>query len=512
MDTLLLPIRAQGDEGRIGRLPTSPPETLGGPRGPPGVLYQGRRGDSVGDGPLRKLPAAHPPDTAPYSQGPVRKRCSDGPGSRWIKCWLCDRLTISRARADQDQSLQQDGLCMPLLSPTTIRQAISHPEPEVRLLALEYFAHSFCGDVGVMQQVIEAVHALGPAQGWQLLARASSLPQSPETLQWVQDELTRPCPKADVEGENHQFALGRILIESPPPLLLEQDEASLVALPGLSPLLRQAISERLRLYRSSWDACWAELEELGRRVVAAGEYSDEDRRSFDHLAAALAWHGEGRESLVLDLLHRRFPPDMQALYEALEPQFLELAGRMRLAEAAPTLVAHLDEVNEGVLSNPAAFTLARIGGDAVAEAMTQAWPDANLEYRARIASAIGFNRSRRAAEQTVAWLDEETEPEVIDELAHAALAQIIPDAIERIVPQVRGQAYRLGVEGRDLRHRLVAAATLADVHFPEYEAWYQEAINGPWSWNEPRVPSRLSERIWGRLQPVALRRTARTSK
>jgi len=46
------------------------------------------------------------------------------------------------------------------LSEEQIKQAILHPYPPVRRLALEYFSRSFCQDDTVMPFVIEAMKSL----------------------------------------------------------------------------------------------------------------------------------------------------------------------------------------------------------------------------------------------------------------------------------------------------------------------------------------------------------------
>lgn len=397
---------------------------------------------------------------------------------------------------------------MTLLSAQTIKQAIVHPEPAIRSIALEYFTDGHSRDATVMPKVVEAVRTCGWRDTWKLLDDARALPQTAATFSWACNELAQPYDAADVEADNYHLALGRLVLESPPPLLLAEREQALVNLRGHHPLVRQALSERLRLYRSDWDACWAELERVGREVRDAHAYDREHGRLLDHLNQALVWHGRGRGAFVLDLVHRRSPATDSDLHEMLLPQFLELAGRMGLVGAVAELVDRVDNPHDGI-REAACEALRRIGGEAVVTQIARVWPEADGCFRSLLTTPLGRIPTERSARQCLAWHGQECEPSVVRDLSYAALSHFSTAAVEQVVPGVRGQPWRLGTEGRELRRHLVAVATVMGVRFGEYEPWYDEAVNGPDGWHAPPEPDeprayRLADRPWGQTEPVCI--------
>src|SRR5262249_31300963 len=135
-----------------------------------------------------------------------------------------------------------------------IKEAILHPDREIRDRAIDYFAKSFSPDPSVMPLVIRSVQTHPREEAHQLVGASRDLAQSSETIDWVIDEL-----KERSQGhESYPFELS-IVLEGADIALLRPREADILALPALFPGAGEAIRERLLL--SSWDTatCWRKL-------------------------------------------------------------------------------------------------------------------------------------------------------------------------------------------------------------------------------------------------------------
>jgi hypothetical protein len=70
-----------------------------------------------------------------------------------------------------------------------IKEAILHPDPEIRDRATSYFAKSSSHDTSIMAQVIRAVTTYGRQDAYHLIGSSRDLPQTEESIAWVIDEL-----------------------------------------------------------------------------------------------------------------------------------------------------------------------------------------------------------------------------------------------------------------------------------------------------------------------------------
>ncbi len=388
---------------------------------------------------------------------------------------------------------------MALLKPAIIKQAIEHPEPEVRRTALEHFAGTAVADSSVMNAVIASAERYGPAASWRLLVAAADLPQTPATLDWALGELDRGLNRDDVDEDNYHYALAK-LVASAPPALLGPVGDRVAALPGFPEDQRLILDERLRLDAAGWDACWAEFEAIGQELVAdnSPDVTTEQAARLNWLVEALAWHGHGQADFVLGLVRGQLPRDKRVVYQAVMPEILRLAGAMKLTPAVPRLVDHLVSEEGEELAEAAMAALAAIGNDTVTSALAQAWWDADDEARSAMAEVLGHIRTELAAERCLALLDREDSDLVAHALAYAAMEQLNPEAIEPVLPLVQGDADELEPDERDLRLALVAAATITGVRFADYDAWYRQAAEAEWGWRAMDRPRyRLSEAVEG---------------
>lgn len=63
-----------------------------------------------------------------------------------------------------------------------IKEAIVHPDPEIRDRATGYFARSYSQDVSLMAQVIKAVETYGRQDAYRLIGLSRDLRQTEESI------------------------------------------------------------------------------------------------------------------------------------------------------------------------------------------------------------------------------------------------------------------------------------------------------------------------------------------
>ena len=103
------------------------------------------------------------------------------------------------------------------LDDTQIKQAILHPNPEIRVKAMNYFVDSCSDDPSVMPVVIETVEKHGRESAlFRTLRRADSLAQSPATIDWLINELNLDCDPSDKKWDNYLLSIAMILKNAAP--------------------------------------------------------------------------------------------------------------------------------------------------------------------------------------------------------------------------------------------------------------------------------------------------------
>ena len=100
-----------------------------------------------------------------------------------------------------------------------IKEAILHPEEEIREKALHYFSDAHCEDESIMPLVIQAVEKYGREIAFRLLRDAERLPQTEATVDWLINELRRDYDLSDKTQENHCIAVAWVLYSAPQPIL-----------------------------------------------------------------------------------------------------------------------------------------------------------------------------------------------------------------------------------------------------------------------------------------------------
>ena len=369
-----------------------------------------------------------------------------------------------------------------------IRAAILHPIEEIRRTALAYFTRSHARDETIMPLVIEAVKKYGRSTAFGLLREANSLPQTKATTRWLLDELFSGLDWENVAEDNYGFALTLILCDADLDQLAEPIY-TIINNPEFPDELRDWLPERLAMRDWDWAAGWRELGSLGREICEWGKLRLCDQRRGQRIIEALARHSD-KGSLLLPLLQRCYRGYNRELMESLECFLVELAGRMQLETAVPILVEHLQE-DDIWLGNSCITALEWIGGDVVARALADMWPAGNADFRRPAAEVLGTIHTDISVEHLLNFFTAEKDGGAKQFLANAILENFVPDAVSLIRPMVLGD--ELTPDENDLRLHLVAASTIMDVTFPEYDSWFEEGDNCAWGWGIGHEADRIRE-------------------
>ena len=218
-----------------------------------------------------------------------------------------------------------------------IKDAILHPDPEIRHRATSYFAKANSDDSSIMAQVIRAVRTYGRQDAYRLIGLARDLGQTDESIAWIIGELN---DQSSDRFENYPFNLSMVLVEADPALLLPR-EAAILEARHLQPDLRPVLTERLGML--SWDeeTCWRELETFCAEAVGQGSSGEVELGRRRRIVGALARHWREGERKLLDLLGQEVAEDDRSPMLWLEPLVVRLAGLIRLEAGVPPIVAKL---------------------------------------------------------------------------------------------------------------------------------------------------------------------------
>ncbi len=359
-----------------------------------------------------------------------------------------------------------------------IKSAILHSEEEIRWTALQYFTSSHTTDTSLMPLVIEAVEELGREQAIGLLRLADDLPQTESTIQWLTEELAKEWDFRQVAHDNHCFVVGLILNNARTDLL-RPEISELKCFPDE---LRAGFLERLQMAAWDWGTGWDTLEQLARQAAEQGGLSPEESQRAQRVIESLTRHTEKSE-LVLGLLRDYDDPSWEWL-DWVECYLVELAGRMKLEAAIPSLLVRLHDDDDVETSEAALDALIWIGGDAVVRAIHGEWLAGEAGFRILAAEVLYRIHTDLSLQTCLNFLPAEEDHDVLDALHQALLAQFADEAVEPVRAAVLGDAEDLWDEALELRQDLVATCTVMGVTFPEYDAWYQDAVDDDWGWED----------------------------
>lgn len=347
-----------------------------------------------------------------------------------------------------------------------IKEAILHPDIEIRDRATCYFAKSFSTDISIMPLVFEAVETYGRENdAYRLIGASRELPQTESTIAWVIDELN--AEQTD-KYENYAYNLSMVLVEADPTLLLSR-ESDILEARHFHAELRTPLTERLRML--SWDeaTCWQRLEEFCEEGKDKGFSNQVNLGYANRIVEALARYGQAYEPRVRELLTVKLDDYTGHPMAWLEPLVARLAGQARLESTIPLLVAKLVEDGGDLLNEECGEALTRIGSPAVLHAIAEAFPAAEQHFRIYASGPLEYIHSDLAVEITLKLLEQEKDDDIRRMLAHALLGQFAHEGVEVARNLLIGR--ELDFDEKGLRNYLLETCTLTGERFPEYDEW-----------------------------------------
>ena len=346
-----------------------------------------------------------------------------------------------------------------------IKEAILHPDPEIRQRATRYFSDSYSPDPSIMPQVIKAVQTYGREGAYHLIGASRDLEQTGASIDWVIDELN---DERSNDHENYVYNLSMVLVEAEPTLLLPRESAILEARHFLE-FLHPAFTERLRMLSSDEATCWRKLEEFCEEAKDKQYTNEVDLGYARRVVEALARHGKECEARVHALLAHPGEDRGKGAAGWMRPLVARLAGQAHLESTVPLLVTHLLGDLGDLDNEESAEALARIGTPAVLRAVAEAFPAAEDHFRIYANKPLETIHSDLAVEMCLHLLAQEKDERIQMQLASAVLAHFAEEGIEVARRLLLGR--EIDFDSRDLWDSLLETCTLTGARFPEYDEW-----------------------------------------
>ncbi|MBW3597468.1 MAG: SEC-C domain-containing protein [Planctomycetes bacterium] len=357
-----------------------------------------------------------------------------------------------------------------------IKEALLHPDPRVRELALEHFGHAHRDDPHIMPAVVEAIKKYGWKDAFASLELLDNLPQTHDTIEWLLTELEQIGQPTDEEqGEirdNIAFTLA------------EADPAELRTFAGrienYSPVpeaVRDEIAQRIRSLEADPEQCWKDLEAVCEREKHEEELSEEGVDEAYRLVETVAREPDRFRERVREVLAADVEEAGESALLWLEGFAVRLAGEMRLAEAAPKLIEKLHAVEPyhdqvDWLAEECERALIRIDGDETVQTLEDDFPSSSWSFQQSAISILQGIHTDRAEQALLNLLAREHDLQIRQHLCRALLVSGSEAGLEA--------ARRVVTEGPldpamlDLRQELLAAAEMMGAAFPEQAAWREE--------------------------------------
>ena len=347
-----------------------------------------------------------------------------------------------------------------------IKEAILHPDIEIRDRAASYFAKGFSSDLSIMPLVIKAVETYGRQNdAYRLIGLSRDLPQTEDTIAWVIDELN---DEQTDKYENYAYNLSMVLVKADPTLLLPRECDILEARHFLAGL-REHVTDRLRMLSWDDDTCWQKLEEFCEEGKD-NRFTNEVNLSYaNRIVEALARYNEACEPRVHELLAVKLDDYTGHLMGWLEPLVVRLAGQIYLESSIPLIVGKLLEDGGDLLNEACAEALTRIGTPAVLHAIAKAFPTAEQHFRIYATNPLEHIQSDLAVGICLKLLDQEKDEIIRRQLADSLLHQFAHEGIEISLQLLAGR--ELDFDQKGLRNSLLETCTLTGERFPEYDEW-----------------------------------------
>ena len=352
-----------------------------------------------------------------------------------------------------------------------IKEAILHPDLDVRDTAIRYFYSSTSPDHTLMPLAIQAIERYGRTKAFSFTHYLNLLPQTEQTIGWVIAELQRDFEGRPEERHFYYLNLSRLLCHADI-RLVAQHAPEILHAPHFDPKERLAFRERLEMFGWNAEKCWQALRQYCEANRDKNNLEEFDLGHALRIVEALARQPHEYQGQIVALLSEQVHDFRHDARKWLQPLMANLAGEMRLQAAIPPLVGNLGHPYS-FLADQSMFALAKIGSDDVVAAVCDQFPRASRDFRLWASDLLCKIHLDVTVQRVLELLPGETDLAIRLNLCEALLDHFSFEGVEPARQLIK--QHELTPDLRRLRSSLIAVCKIMGSRFPEFDVWQEEA-------------------------------------
>lgn len=358
------------------------------------------------------------------------------------------------------------------LTQEQIKEQLLHTDFFVRDFVLEYYAETFCDDVGIVPWILKCCEGCDDRELYYHLTRWNELPQTEESILRAIERLRELLKRSFSRVGNYTLALELSEIVSRCPLdLVEPHYEMLISEKLLDSDASKLLEERFAAAQKPAHALWYRLKKICKRYRSEEYLSDEDTIRYKAWIEALPRDPDWMKERILPILEKDYDDIQDPPMVWLELFASEIAGLMKLEEAVPHLVKRLHEEDDEEMVLVCSKALKRIGSSPVIDALVRAYPEASSEFRFQSSEILTSIDSDESFEICLAYFDEEDDDDDSRyNFARALAYRFSSDLFPRLLNFSRNmQDVYLPID--DLKKEVVALSRIFELDFSEKHEW-----------------------------------------
>jgi HEAT repeat protein len=353
-----------------------------------------------------------------------------------------------------------------VLTADAIKPFLAHADPDVRDLATRYFGESWSQDPDVLPRILDACEQYGFHENLYNLREGRRLVLTDSSLDRLLGLL------ASVDDRDHRVIerLNELVAHAPGELLRARREA-LEGHPRIPPPAADRLRRRQEFLDWTGERLWDELQDFARRSEDKQYVGEIDHDYAEDLVDALGRHDVPDAATICRLLGEAQQDPENSGW--LETFLVDLAGRRRLREAVPVLVAAF-YIDSDYLLERASEALARIGDLEAVRLVHRSFAGSPFDFRLYGSTLLGKLKHPESEAALLEFLEVEPDGSLRMWIC-AALCELVS---ERSVEAVRREIARGSSETfRELSAPALAVATILGSELPpEAAAWQRERV------------------------------------
>ena len=365
------------------------------------------------------------------------------------------------------------------LTEAEVIAGLSHPEIHVRDALLNYFENRHTPPLELTHAMIEAVDKWGWEEAFQWPHQISECLHDNRSLVWCLDEIdkiqmgtsTFKSPRSTLP-----FHLVSWITEAPVQLFKSHRERLADTQAFLKPQLYDTLSplekidRRIEIASLDSQQAWEQLTEHCHSVASVEKFEDGNVPYAKELLAPIVADGDNYRDRMMEILSDPVG-DHQGAHGWMVGLMVYLAGRIRCEESLPLLLGKFavewDWYSEEIL-----HAIQAIGTPSAHLAVAEYYHGKSWHVRNYLNGILENIHYQGAAETIFPLIEEEPDDDLRVQLATAMSAQLDDFAIEPAAKVYRENPR--DPERNLIIENLYALASVADIEFPEKEAWGQK--------------------------------------